>query len=335
MIAAFPAAAPERRQVILAIGLVTASTLCFSISDVTAKFLTASLPPLQVVWLRYLVFCLLILPVALARLQARPAEFRKRSKTQFVRALTMAGSAILFTSGLQFLPLADATAISFIAPIFVLALSVPLLGESVGWRRWTAAIVGLLGVLIVVRPGSSSFQPAAVFPLTSALLWACTIIATREMSGTERPETTLSWSALVGFAALSAMVPFHWLRPGVWDIGWGLLIGTFATAGQWLMIMAYGKARAAVLAPLTYAQLIWATALGFVVFGAVPGAWTYGGAGIIAASGLYIAYREARRRGANRPPPIEPAGQFDRRPGVSAANPDPADFDRSINTESS
>jgi drug/metabolite transporter (DMT)-like permease len=117
---------------------------------------------------------------------------------------------------------------------------------------------------------------------------------------------------LVGFVALSAMIPFFWLRPSVGDIGWGLFIGTFATAGQWLMIMAYGKARAAVLAPLTYAQLIWATALGFIVFGAVPGAWTYGGAAIIAASGLYIAYREGRKRAAHRPAPIDRAGGVDR-----------------------
>ena len=98
----------------------------------------------------------------------------------------MVGSALLFTIGLRFLPLADATATVFVSPIFITALSIVFLGEVVGWRRWTAAAVGLLGVLIVVRPATSAFQPAALFPLVAALSWAASVIATRKMSASER-----------------------------------------------------------------------------------------------------------------------------------------------------
>ena len=293
------APAVRRPNVMLGIVLVMASTFFFSISDVTAKHLTQSLPPLQVAWLRYLVFCVIAVGLAgLSREGGRPM-MTARPGLQALRGVFMAGSALLFILGLSRLPVADATAMAFLAPLFIMAISVAVLGEQVGIRRWIAAAVGLAGVLLIVRPGSSAFHPAAFLPVGSALMWACTVVATRKMSRTERPETTLLWSALTGFVILTAVVPFYWSSPGLAEIGFGCLVGVASTFGQWLMIRGYGSADASVLAPFSYSQLIWATALGLLVFGTLPGPWTFVGAAVIAGSGLYIAHRERVR--ASRP----------------------------------
>jgi drug/metabolite transporter (DMT)-like permease len=202
---------------------------------------------------------------------------------------------MLFILGLHRLPLADATAMTFLAPLFIMAISVPVLGERVGMRRWIAAAVGLAGVLLIVRPGSGAFHAAAFLPVGSAVLWACTVVATRMMSDTERPQTTLVWSAVTGFVFLSAIVPFDWVAPDMTDLFYGAVIGIASTVGQWVMIRGYGKADASVLAPFSYTQLIWASAFGLLVFGVLPGPWTIAGAAIIAGSGLYIAHRERVR----------------------------------------
>jgi drug/metabolite transporter (DMT)-like permease len=217
-----------------------------------------------------------------------------RLRLQIIRALAVAGSSVLFILGLGHLQVAEATAINFISPIFITALSIPLLGEKVGIRRWAAAAVGFLGVMLVVQPGSSAFQMAALLPIGAALSWAMAAIATRLMSS-ERPETTLAWSAVVGLIALTAFVPFHWRTPTAGEIGLAVLMGGFSTMGHWLIILAYRKAAVSTIAPFSYVQLLFAGLLGFGVFGTVPGAMTLVGGGVIAASGLYTAHRERIR----------------------------------------
>src|SRR4029077_3239374 len=152
------------------------------------------------------------------------------------------------------------------------------------------------GVLIILRPGSSAFHPAAVFPLVSALAWAATLIMTRLMSGTERAITTMTYSSIAGICILTALVPFVWVAPSWHDIGFGILIGVASTAGQWIVVLAFRYADASVLAPFSYTQLLWVSLLGYVVFGEVPDKWTVVGAGFIVASGLYTAHRERVRR---------------------------------------
>lgn len=293
--AALPASSAKARRLGLrrdnqrwGIQLLIASTAVFSLSDSMSKHLASTLPAIEVAWLRYLVFCLLALPAGALMQRNRNPLATGRPGLQVARGLAMAASAILFTLALKALPLADATAISFVAPIFIMALSTKVLGERVGAQGWIAALVGLIGVMIIIRPGSSMFTPAALLPLTSALAWAATIVVTRKMSETEEPVTTLAWSAVVGFAVLSTLLPFHWVTPQLEQIGLGLLIGVTATTGQLLMIKAYANADASSLAPFTYGQLIWACILGFVIFGGIPGPWTFIGAAVIVASGLYI-----------------------------------------------
>ena len=192
--------------------------------------------------------------------------------------------------------LAVAGATGFVAPLFVTALSIVFLGESVGVRRWLATAVGLIGVLIILRPGSSAFHPAAFIPIVSALAWACTLIMTRMMSGREHAITTMTFSSIVGVCVVSALVPFVWVAPSWHDILFGVFIGVASTAGQWIVVLAFRYADASVLAPFSYTQLVWVSILGFVIFGEVPDIWTVTGAVFIVASGLYTAHRERIRR---------------------------------------
>jgi drug/metabolite transporter (DMT)-like permease len=216
----------------------------------------------------------------------------QRPSLQALRALGVLGSAIFFIMGLGFLPMAEATAIAFVSPVIVTALSIPILGEVVGWRRWSAVAVGLLGVLIVVRPGAGAFDTAAVFPILSAASWAVALVVTRKMSGSDGPLVSLTYAAVVGVLVTSAIVPFGWVTPGWREIGLGLVTGVASTIAQWLVVLAFQQARASVLAPFSYSQLIWSGLLGYLIFGSVPDGWTLVGAGVIIASGLYTAHRE-------------------------------------------
>jgi drug/metabolite transporter (DMT)-like permease len=274
--------------------LIVASTVFFACSDVITKALASSLPAVEIAWLRYVTFSLLVIPLLLREGGSTVLRSR-RPGLQVLRGLGMAFSALLFISSLRFLPVADATAINFISPILITALSIPFLGEVVGWRRWTAAFVGLLGVLIVIRPGTSSFELAAILPLLGATCWAGAAIVTRMMSGTDSSVTTLAYSAFVGAAVLSALVPFGWVTPSWPEIGLGLCVGVLSTIGHWLVILAYRHASASTIAPFSYIQLLWAGALGYAAFGSMPDLWTVVGIAIIAASGLYTAYRERVR----------------------------------------
>nr|WP_249128163.1 DMT family transporter [Bradyrhizobium lablabi] len=277
------------------IALILASTVFLGCSDVTAKYLSASLPSIEIAWIRFLVFALIMIP---AMIPGSPlyAMQTQRMGLHLLRGATLVGSSLFFISGLRFLPIAEASATGFIAPLFVTALSVIFLSEKVGMRRWAATAVGLLGVVIILRPGTSAFHPAAIFPIVSALAWGCTLIMTRMMSGTERAITTMTYSAIAGVCILTALVPFVWVTPTWQDIAFGVLIGVTSTAGQWIVVLAFRYADASVLAPFQYTQLLWVSILGFIVFGEVPDVWTVTGAAFIVASGLYIAHRERVRR---------------------------------------
>jgi drug/metabolite transporter (DMT)-like permease len=277
------------------IALILASTIFLGTSDVTAKYLSATLPSIEITWIRFLVFAMIMTP---AMMPGSPlfAMQTGRLGLHLLRGATILGSSLFFISGLRFLPIAEASATGFVAPLFVTALSIVFLGEKVGLRRWIATAVGLIGVLIILRPGTGAFHMAAFFPLVSALAWACTLIITRMMSGTERAMTVMAYSSIVGLCILSALVPFVWVTPTWHDIAFGILIGIASTAGQWIVVLAFRYADASVLAPFSYTQLLWVSILGFFIFGEVPDAYTITGAAFIVASGLYTAHRERVRR---------------------------------------
>jgi drug/metabolite transporter (DMT)-like permease len=270
--------------------LIVAAMVFFSMSDACSKFLGERIPPIEVVWLRYGGFTLLMLPSLLRR----PSRFRSTAPLlQVGRGLGLLGSALFFTAGLKFLAMADATAMSFVSPLFITALSIPVLKEKVGVRRWSAIVVGLLGVLIVVRPGTSTFNPASVLPLLSSMSWACGIVLTRKMSaGTDGMATTLAYAAFTGFAVTSLMLPFVWVVPSWPTVALGGFMACVSTAAQWLVVLGYRRANASVLAPFSYTQLVWSCLAGLLVFDMAPDGTTLVGAAVIIASGLYTAHRE-------------------------------------------
>ena len=291
----------ERRdEPMRGIPLLLASISLFSVSDVLAKKLGETLPAVEVAWLRYVTFfALALIPFArrggLVRLRSRAPGL------QVLRGLGVVGSAIVFIMALQHLPLADATAVNFVSPAFVTVLSVVVLGERVGWRRWSALAVGMGGMLIILRPGSEVFTAAAMLPVLSSAAWAAAVIVTRRMGVLDPPETTVLWTAGVGFAVVTLLLPVAMAfgaapaLPSAWQIGIGLLIGLFSSAAQFLVVLAYRAAPASVLAPFSYTQLLTSGLLGALVFGHVPDGWTFVGAAVIAASGLYTAHRERVR----------------------------------------
>jgi drug/metabolite transporter (DMT)-like permease len=281
------------------IGLMLLAMLLFSTSDVVAKLLTARLDPVQIVWGRYLFNSALVAALVAARLFPSPAG-ASRPGLQLARGAGMLGSAVIFVFALGSVPVAMATAVGFVSPLFIMALSIPVLGERVGWRRWTAAAVGFTGVLVVARPGAADFNPTVLLPLASAACWAVAIVLTRKMGEGEAPERTYSWTVLSGLAGASLLVPVVWVAPTAAE--WGLLavLGLLAGLGHYAVLRACLYLPASALAPLSYSQMVWALALGFAVFSTVPDGMTLLGAAVIVGSGVYIALRE-RRVGARQP----------------------------------
>ena len=269
------AAKPERTLVgILAL---LASTALFPISDTASKLLTTSLPSIEVAWLRYLVFVIMTVPLLL---RGRGVLRTARPGLQVGRAMASAASTVLFIVAFGVMPVANATAIGFLAPVVVTAMAALFLREKVGVRRWSAALVGLAGVMVIVQPGGSTFDVASFIPLCGR---------------NERPETTLFYSAVAGFAVISVLAAFTWQTPSWNQVAIGGIVGFFATLASLMQIFAYRNAPASLLAPFSYTQLVWAAALGYFAFGTVPGPSMLLGAAIIAASGLYTAWREAAR----------------------------------------
>ena len=209
---------------------------------------------------------------------------------------------VSFVAGLQGLPLAEAVAISFTAPLFITALSQPLLGEPVGSRRWGAVLVGFLAMLLMLRPGTDAFSPHALLVLLSALAFALAMMLTRRLARSETSAAMAVYTALGGGLATLPFLPAVWKTPGPVDLTVFVLFGIIGGTAAYVMIAAHRHAPAVVLAPFNYTALVWAAALGWLIWHESPVALTWLGAAIIAASGLYIAHREAVVSGRPRIP---------------------------------
>ncbi len=274
--------------------LMLAAGLAFTGMDAVAKHLTQSYPVLQVTWGRYF-FHLLTLPLFLGGIGLGALVRTRRPALQIARSALLLGATVLFFLAIKFIPLADATAIGFVSPLLVTALSVPLLGETVGIRRWTAVVIGFASVLIIVRPGFGMVHWAAVLPLLVAACFALYQISTRILSRSDGAATTLFYSATVGLAVTSILAPFDWRWPDLAGWLYLALLGGLGGGSHYLMIRAFALAPASLLAPYSYVQLVWAMAIGFLWFGDLPDGWTLIGGAIIAASGIYVLYRERQR----------------------------------------
>lgn len=290
----------EPRSVAVGIFWMLVTTFFFVCVHATGKYLVVTQPVGQVVWGRYffhLLFAILILGPrlrALTRTENLPA--------QLIRSAYMLGATAFYFAGVQLLPLAEANAISFLTPIFVVMLARPMLGEKVGARRWMGVAFGCLGALVIIRPGSGTADLAALFLIASSFCNALYQITTRQLGNRDDPLTTLFYTATVGTVGASVALPFTW-EP-VAPSGWALFaaIGAFACIGHLTLIKAYRAAPAAIVAPFNYVNLIWAALFGLLIFGDVPDGQTLLGAGIIVASGLYILFRERKAALAPREP---------------------------------
>ena len=277
----------------LGIALLLLTVTTFTCLDTTAKYLTRSLPVAEIVWARY-VFHTALLVLALPFLGGSPRLRTRRLGLQVVRSLFLLLATAFFFSSLKYLQLVEAASIGFVSPLIVTALSVPILGERVGPRRWAGVGAGFLGVLIITRPGMGVMHWAAALPLGMAFFYACYQVATRGLSSTDHTVTTLFYTAAVGAAVTSLVVPFFWVwpAPGEWML-MGLL-GVFGGTGHLLLIRAFRYAEASLLAPFNYFTIVTSTAAGYLVFRQLPDAWTFAGAGVVIASGLYVFQRERR-----------------------------------------
>ena len=284
----------------LAVVLTLVSMFAFAAMDGISKVLAGSLAIPQILWVRYILFTMLAL-VMLHRLGIARIARSERPWLQGARALVAVIENAVFILAFTYLPLADVHAIAAASPLIVIALSVLVLGEVVGWRRWLAVVVGFLGVLLIVRPGFETIGPGHLVSLAAAGLWAGYQLLVRLVSMTDRSETTWLWTAVVGLIATSFVGPFVWVWPDAQ--GWVLLvaIALLGSAAHLTLIKALSLVEASALQPYSYTLLLWAAVIGYVAFGDIPDTWTFAGAGLILASGLYAWYRErVRARSLNR-----------------------------------
>jgi drug/metabolite transporter (DMT)-like permease len=266
------------------------TTGLFTSLDATAKYLTQDYPVPQVLWARFSFHLLFVAAILGTRLSVTLRS--KRFGLQFTRSVLMLITTGMFFLAVSALPLADVVAIMFVGPLFVTALSVPILGDYVGPRRWAAVAIGFLGALVIVRPGSGIMHGYAILPVLAAFSHALYTITTRQLANHDLPMTTLFYTAALGAVVTTAIVPFYWVTPDI--SGWLLmaLAGLFGAAGHLALIKALSYASPVVVAPLTYASLIWSIGIGFMLFGDLPDGVTLLGAALIAASGMYVFHRE-------------------------------------------
>lgn len=287
-----PATATARTS--LAISLTLGAMFAFAIMDGLSKALAGKHAIPQILWIRYILFTLLA--VVVLRHQGLANVWRtERPWLQGGRALLMVVENAVFVLAFKFLPLADVHAIAAASPLIVIALSVPMLGEKVGIRRWLAVTAGFLGVLLIVRPGFNDVGWPVLVALLGAFLWALYQVLVRLCAQTDKSETTWLWSAVIGLVATSFVGPFVWVPPD--GMGWLMLLGIAAlgSGAHLALIQAFGLAEAGALQPFSYTLLLWAAVVGFLAFGDVPDAWTLAGAAIILGSGLYAWHRERVR----------------------------------------
>ncbi len=278
---------------VVGIGLVLMAIFLFTCLNGSVKWLTLSHDPLMVAWARQLGALVFMLVAFMPKHGLRLLRPRMPS-AQVARGMYLLGSNVLYFFGLSYMDMASGAAIQLTGPLMVTALSAPLLGEKVGWRRWLAVTIGFIGALIIIRPGVD-MRWAALFFLASAFCSTFYQITTRHLAGYDNAATAATIAAVVGAAALTPVVPFVWDAPEDWlTIGLFLALGVFAGLGHFLFTSAYRYAGASTLAPFSYAHLLGAAIVGFILFGDFPDLWTWVGAAIIVGAGLYVAHRERR-----------------------------------------
>ena len=269
--------------------------LIISVVDTICKLFTKELHAIQIVW-GYFIGINLTLWIFFLSTGRKISKLIKTDRLilQILRPAFLVCSISSLFVGLTYLPLAEATAIGFVAPLFITILSGPILKEKIGIHRWVAVVIGLVGVIVIVRPGGDFWHFASIMPLLGALFFALFQIFTRLLSSTEKTFTTLFYTGLGGLGWSSLILPFVWVMPSQIHILVFLAIGTLGALAHLCMINAFDRAQASLLAPYNYTKLLWVAVFGYWVFGDVPSLEMWIGAGIIVSAGLYVLYREKK-----------------------------------------
>ncbi|BCH23461.1 membrane protein [Mesorhizobium sp. L-8-10] len=265
----------------------------YSTSDMLSKSLSQSVSPLQIAWLRQLG---LLSGVIVLLAWKGPYILRSRYPfLQFCRGLTVVVAATTFLFAIAYVPLADATAVSFVAPFIVTVLAGLLLGETIGLKRWIAVILGFAGTMIIIRPGFNAFHPAIFLVILSGAAFGIRQIISRRVSGADPLVTTVAYTALTAAILLSLPLPFIWTNPA--DLSQLLMmigISVIAGSGELSIMRALDLGEAVVLSPLQYTLIVWSTLWGFLIFAHLPDMWTLIGTAIIVGSGIYSLFHETR-----------------------------------------
>ncbi len=279
--------------------LMVGATLGFSMMAGLIRFASASLDPLQVVFFRNVFALMFMLPwLARAGLGGLRTE---RLGLHFARAALGLCAMASWFSAVALLPLAQAVALNFTVPLFATIAAALVLGEVVRLRRWSATIVGFLGVLVIVRPGFETVSPATGLPILAALFMAASATSIKALSRTEDPSAMVFYMNL--FLTPMSLVPalFVWQWPDAATLAAVVGIGLLAAGSHQLMTRAFARADASAIVPFQYLRLPFTALIGFVAFAEVPDVWTWVGAAIIAGAAIYIAHREAAAQRAARP----------------------------------
>ncbi|MBB4122053.1 DMT family transporter [Martelella radicis] len=286
-------AAPSGTQGSYTGGIILMSTgvAFLSANDAVAKALTSHYSPLQILFLRNVIALPFTVLIALV-MGGRPALKTYRPMAHLLRGVLWVSATMLFFTSFIYLGLAEATALIFVAPVFITVISALFLGEKVHTRRWLAVLFGFIGVLVVIRPGGATFQAASLLPVATALVYALLMLSARWVDARETVWTLLVY--LTGTAALIStfIVPLVWVPVRIEDFWLFAAIAVLGTGGMTMMTQAFRLAPAVIVAPLDYTGLIWATLLGWLIWRESPDAMTVFGAAIIIASGVFTIFRQ-------------------------------------------
>ena len=291
-------------QILLGVLLMLGGDFMFSLNDAMGKWLVVTLSVGQVVFIRS-IGAFIVLGPMIAHQGPRALFVMDRPWLQFARAILAAVETLLFYAAVYYLPLADVMSFYMAGPIYVAALSHLLLGETVGWRRWTAILVGFCGVVIMLQPSAASFSLASIYALIGSILFGLTIILGRLLRGTS--DTTLvTWQTIGTLIVGGLLMIGEWQTPNSVEWAGMLLLGVVACLAHLMIVRALKLAPAATLAPLHYTMLLWAVIFGWVFFGDVPGLRILVGSAVIVLAGLFVFHRQKMK--STVPPENVPKG---------------------------
>jgi drug/metabolite transporter (DMT)-like permease len=268
------------------------ATLLFAAQDAITKHLTETLEVAQIINVRFFFFSLFAIAFAMKNTGLKVAIQSAAPMLQIFRGLLICAEIALFAYALHYLGLAELHTIFACFPLIVTLLSVPILGETVGWRRGLAVSVGFIGTVVVINPGAGVFSPYALMGLACAFMFAIYTLITRKVSKYDHFETSLLYFGIVGFLASLMVVPFYWQTPNSNEVFWLLVISVTGIAGHLLLIKALQWTPAVILQPFNYFVLLWAMGISYVIYDEVLAPQTLVGAAIVVASGIFIAHRE-------------------------------------------